>query len=142
VTARKNVDVPICVVLFIFSTTQALMANTQYCSQEYYGVEPKPAVPPSQDPSIHPSAGACIGLGPISITDWAPFFVWVETVLPFTLDRKIMRSKCILILASNPPNNVHTLTYEMCDKTASIESRPTQARTESTPTCDRWHDRA
>jgi hypothetical protein len=52
-------------------------------------VEPKSeTVPPSQAPSIHPSTTAFISFGPVCVPDQAPFVVWVESVLLFTLVRE------------------------------------------------------
>jgi hypothetical protein len=52
-------------------------------------VEPKSdTVPLSLAASIHPSTSAFIGLGPVRVPDQAPFVVWVEPILPFTLAKE------------------------------------------------------
>ena len=63
----------------------------------YCGVEPKTeAVPPSQAPSVHPSTSAFLSPVPICVPDQAPFFVWVEPVLPFTFVNKL-NCECLVV---------------------------------------------
>jgi hypothetical protein len=67
---------PICVgLLYILHFTSL---NGIYFSWKCLSVEPKTeAVPPSQDPSVHPSTIAFIGLGLVHILDQAPVVVCV-----------------------------------------------------------------
>lgn len=63
-------------------------------------MEPKTeTVPTSQAPSIHPSANAFIGLGPVCAPDQASFVVWVEPVLLFTVDRELDREWLVLCIS-------------------------------------------
>ena len=106
-TFGKNVDVPTCVALFYILHYTSL--NGIYFSLEYCGVKPKiEAVPLSQASSLHASTSSFIGLGPVHIPEWAPFFVCVEPTLPFTLVRElglewlVVRIYCICNILSDP----------------------------------------
>lgn len=48
------------------------------------------------EPHYTPQCSSFIGLGPICIPDQAPFIVWVEPVLTFTLVRKVDCERCVL----------------------------------------------
>lgn len=78
----------LCSPFLIFSIIHALRGT--HFSLEYCGLEPKAeAILPSSAPSIHPKARALTGLRPVHVPDQAPFYVWCEPILPFTLVRKL-----------------------------------------------------
>ena len=82
----------------------------------YCGVEPKTeAVPLSQAPSLHPSTSTFLSLGPICVPDQAPFFVWVEPVLPFTFVSELVRECLVVYIAQK-----HTVRPHLKDGFCSI----------------------
>jgi hypothetical protein len=67
-------------------------------------------VPLSQAPSAHPSTSAFFSLGTICVPDQAPFFVWVEPVLPFTFVSELVR-ECLVVYIPQ----MHTVTPHLKD---------------------------
>jgi hypothetical protein len=83
----KNVDIPECVANFcIFPYTNL---NGEYFRAEYCGMEPKvEAVSPSA-PSVCTSTSVFVGLRTIFVADQAPFTIWFEPVVLFTIVREL-----------------------------------------------------
>ena len=50
---------------------------------------PRLKLSPSSAPSICTSTSVFIGLGPIFLPDQAPFTIWFEPVVPFTVVREL-----------------------------------------------------
>lgn len=95
---QKEYNLHTCVALLYIH--HYICLNGVYFSLENCSVEPKTeSVPPSQAPSVHPSASVFIGLGSIAELDQALFNIGSESILPFTAVRELDRQGPVVCMS-------------------------------------------